>query len=93
MKVNGFRMGARRRTYGTENGDGRLAIDGGAPVRETPLSFAPPDIREEDIAEVVDTLRSGWLVTGPKVQRFEREFAAYLGVPLEGPFKAEQYRY
>jgi len=59
----------------------RLAVNGGSPVRPAPLTFAPPDIREEDIAEVVDTLESGWLVTGPKVHRFEQEFAAYLGMP------------
>ncbi len=39
--------------------------------------FGRPDIREEEIAEVVDTLRSGWLGTGPKVSAFERDFAAY----------------
>lgn len=44
-----------------------------------PLPFALPDIGEEEIAEVVDTLRSGWLTTGPKTRRFEQEFAAFLG--------------
>ncbi|MFX0194487.1 MAG: DegT/DnrJ/EryC1/StrS family aminotransferase [Candidatus Hodarchaeota archaeon] len=34
---------------------------------------------EEEIHEVVDTIRSGWIGTGPKVQRFEQEFAAYVG--------------
>lgn len=43
------------------------------------LPFALPDIGEEEIAEVVDSLRSGWLTTGPKTQRFEREFAAFIG--------------
>jgi dTDP-4-amino-4,6-dideoxygalactose transaminase len=43
------------------------------------LPFARPDIDEADIAEVVDTLRSGWLVYGPKTQRFEAEFAALTG--------------
>ncbi|HMV50565.1 MAG TPA: DegT/DnrJ/EryC1/StrS family aminotransferase, partial [Blastocatellia bacterium] len=42
------------------------------------LPFALPDIGEEEIAEVVDSLRSGWLTTGPKTQRFEREFAAFI---------------
>ena len=45
------------------------------------LSFSPPCIGEEEIAEVVDTLRSGWLTTGPKVKQFEREFAAFVGAP------------
>ena len=48
-----------------------------APVREEFLPFALPSIGEEEIAEVVDTLRSGWITTGPKVKRFENEFSAY----------------
>jgi dTDP-4-amino-4,6-dideoxygalactose transaminase len=43
------------------------------------LPFALPDIGEEEIAEVVDSLRSGWLTTGPKTQRFEKEFAEFIG--------------
>ena len=43
------------------------------------LPFALPDIGEEEIAEVVDTLRSGWITTGPKARRFEQDFVAYLG--------------
>ncbi|MBZ8140251.1 UDP-4-amino-4,6-dideoxy-N-acetyl-beta-L-altrosamine transaminase [Rubrivivax gelatinosus] len=43
------------------------------------LPFALPDIGEDEIAEVVDTLRSGWVTTGPKARRFEQDFAAFLG--------------
>jgi dTDP-4-amino-4,6-dideoxygalactose transaminase len=43
------------------------------------LPFALPDIGEEEIAEVVDSLRSGWVTTGPKARRFEQDFAAFLG--------------
>ena len=43
------------------------------------IPFALPDIGEEEIAEVLDTLRSNWLTTGPKTKRFEAEFAAFLG--------------
>ena len=43
------------------------------------LPFASPEIGEAEIAEVVDTLRSGWLTTGPKTKRFEDDFSAYLG--------------
>jgi dTDP-4-amino-4,6-dideoxygalactose transaminase len=46
------------------------------------LPFALPEIGEAEIAEVVDALRSGWVTTGPKTQRFERDFAAYLGASL-----------
>jgi len=45
------------------------------------LPFALPLIGEEEIAEVVDTLRSGWLTTGPKTLRFEQDFAARLQMP------------
>ena len=43
------------------------------------LPFALPEIGDEEIAEVVDTLRSGWVTTGPKARRFEQEFVAFLG--------------
>jgi dTDP-4-amino-4,6-dideoxygalactose transaminase len=47
------------------------------------LPFALPDIGEEEIAEVLDSLRSGWLTTGPKTKRFEEEFAAFIGGKTE----------
>jgi dTDP-4-amino-4,6-dideoxygalactose transaminase len=43
------------------------------------LPFALPEIGEEEIAEVVDTLRSGWVTTGPRARRFEGDFVAFLG--------------
>ncbi len=49
------------------------------PEPQTFLPFALPDIGEEEIAEVVDTLRSGWITTGPKAKRFEEAFIQYLG--------------
>ncbi|MFO1337503.1 MAG: DegT/DnrJ/EryC1/StrS family aminotransferase [Burkholderiaceae bacterium] len=45
------------------------------------LPFALPEIGEAEIAEVVDTLRSGWVTTGPKARRFEAAFTEYLGDP------------
>lgn len=45
------------------------------------LIFGAPAIGEAEIAEVEACLRSGWLGTGPRTQRFEAEFAAYKGVP------------
>jgi dTDP-4-amino-4,6-dideoxygalactose transaminase len=45
------------------------------------LPFSRPTIRQLEIDEVVDTLRSGWITTGPKAERFEKEFAAYTGFP------------
>lgn len=37
------------------------------------IPFSPPDIGEEEISEVADTLRSGWITTGPKTKKFEKE--------------------
>ena len=55
---------------------GRLPGGATSSRRNGYLPFAPPLIGEEEIAEVVDTLRSDWITTGPKVARFEAEFAA-----------------
>ena len=43
------------------------------------IPFSPPDITDEEIKEVVDTLKSGWITTGPKTKEFEREIAEYCG--------------
>jgi dTDP-4-amino-4,6-dideoxygalactose transaminase len=45
------------------------------------LPFALPEIGDDEIAEVVDSLKSGWVTTGPKAKRFEQDFAAFLGDP------------
>ena len=47
-------------------------------IRAKFLPYALPSIGEEEINEVVDSLRSGWITTGPKVKRFEADLAAYL---------------
>ena len=41
------------------------------------IAFSPPDITDEEIAEVVDTLKSGWITTGPKTKAFEKQIAEY----------------
>jgi dTDP-4-amino-4,6-dideoxygalactose transaminase len=56
-----------------------LAINGGRPVRDQFLVFGAPCFGDEEIAEVVATLRSGWIGTGPRARQFEEEFAAYVG--------------
>jgi len=55
------------------------AIAGGSPVRKQFLIFGSPAIGEEEIIEVTETLRSGWLGRGPKTERFEGEFQRYIG--------------
>jgi perosamine synthetase len=57
----------------------RLAIDGGAPVREARLPYGRQWITQQDIDAVVATLKSDWLTTGPKVDEFERALAARVG--------------
>lgn len=49
--------------------------------RDEFLPFSPPCLGDEEIAEVADCLRSGWITTGPRTARFESEFARYLGAP------------
>ena len=41
------------------------------------IAFSPPDITDEEIEEVVDTLKSGWITTGPKTKAFEKQIAEY----------------
>src|SRR5581483_3862785 len=65
---------AQTRIIQTETADQR-------PPRTEFLPFALPHITQAEIDEVVDTLRSGWLTTGPKTKRFEREFAECVGSP------------
>jgi len=48
-------------------------------IRSTVLPYHRPWIGEEEIAEVVDTLKSGWLTMGPKTIRFEEAFASFIG--------------
>ena len=56
------------------------AIAGGVPARAEFLPFARPTLGRAEEEEVLDTLRSGWITTGPKVQRLEEQFRDYLGV-------------
>ena len=50
-------------------------------TKENFLVFGAPLIEEAEIEEVVHSMRTGWLGTGPKVDRFEKQFAAYKGTP------------
>jgi dTDP-4-amino-4,6-dideoxygalactose transaminase len=49
--------------------------------RDTPLGFQPPAIGDEEVAAVAETLRSGWLTTGPRAALLEERLAEYLAVP------------
>jgi perosamine synthetase len=56
-----------------------LALHGGTPVRDTLLPYGRQSIDEDDIQAVIETLRSDWLTTGPKVAEFEEAFAEWVG--------------
>lgn len=56
-----------------------LALQGGAPVRASFLPFHQPLVDADDERAVVETLRSGWLTTGPRTKGFEKDLAAYTG--------------
>jgi len=57
-----------------------IAMHEGEPVRKEFLPYNIPAVENDEIEEVIDTIRSGWLTTGPKTKRFEEEFASYIGV-------------
>lgn len=59
----------------------KLAITGGTPIRskEDFLVFGSPLIMEDEIQDVVQCMRSGWIGTGPKVRQFENDFAFFKG--------------
>lgn len=59
---------------------GRLAIDGGQPIRDRRLPYGRQSITVNDVAAVVATLESNWLTTGPRVEEFEDALAARTGV-------------
>jgi len=50
-------------------------------MRRDFLPFSPPFLGNEEIEAVVDSLRSGWITTGPKTKLFEQEFAQFIGAP------------
>ena len=65
-----------------------LAIHGGSPVRKTLLPYGRQSIDEDDIQAVVETLRSDWLTTGPKVAEFEEALAAWVGAKYAVSFSS-----
>ena len=65
-----------------------LAIDGGMPVRKTLLPYGRQAITEDDIGAVVETLRSDWLTTGPKIPEFEEKIAERVGAKYAVSFSS-----
>src|SRR4029079_4338680 len=58
----------------------------GGPLVAAYIPFARPEIDEDTIAAVSEVLRSGWITSGPQVQRFASALAAYFGGPPVPPF-------
>jgi len=52
------------------------------------LPFSRPAVGQEEIDEIIDSIRSGWITTGPKVERFAREFAAYVNGRFASPLSS-----
>src|SRR5690625_1003577 len=50
-------------------------------MRQEYLPYSPPLINQEEIDEVIDTLRSSWITTGPKTKAFEKQFGEFVGAP------------
>jgi perosamine synthetase len=65
-----------------------LAIEGGTPVRKTLLPYGRQSIDEADIQAVVDTLRSDWLTTGPRIAEFEDAIASWVGAKYAVSFSS-----
>ncbi len=65
-----------------------LAMHGGQPVRSDMLPYGRHAIEEDDIQAVVETLRSDWLTTGPKVTEFEEAVAAFVGAKYAVSFSS-----
>ena len=57
----------------------RLAINGGKPIRESVLPYGHQSIDDDDIAAVIEALKSDWITQGPKVEEFENKVAKYCG--------------
>jgi perosamine synthetase len=88
LGIGQFLRPARATSSGTRTAAPPVATPTAAPVSTPaqqqnatlpPIPIFRPDISEADIAAVVETLRSGWIGAGPRVQRLEREFAEYVG--------------
>lgn len=76
MKTNSLPRGIKVKDAEKQH---KIAVSPRRPIREKFLVFGSPMIEEPEINEVVDSLRSGWLSTGPKVAKFEEMFKEYIG--------------
>jgi dTDP-4-amino-4,6-dideoxygalactose transaminase len=73
------RMGLNRERLSSPQPKSKLESSRAERKREAFLSFQPPAVDDEEISAVAETLRSGWLTTGPSAAELERRFAEYVG--------------
>src|SRR4051794_24790217 len=80
IQYHGINGGAGRHACNTHSSRGGcIGLRSGRRVTRTaPLPFSPPAIGEDEIAAVVDVMRSGWITTGERAKAFERQFACEL---------------
>lgn len=50
-------------------------------IKKRTISFSPPDMSELEVVEVAEAIRSGWITTGPRTKRLEKNLAQFIGVP------------
>jgi dTDP-4-amino-4,6-dideoxygalactose transaminase len=62
-----------------------MATENKLPVRTTFLPFSRPSVGEEEIQEIIDSIHSGWITTGPKVEKFADVLSHYVGAPFLSP--------
>lgn len=54
-------------------------------LKKRNIPFSPPDIGELEINEVIEAMRSGWITTGPRTKKLEKNLAEFLGLPIKAP--------
>ena len=76
---------AQQHESGSEGHQGAIPLDGGCydpPVSDFRVPFFRPHIDDDDVAAVAESLRSGWLTTGPNARALEEELSVYCGAPF-----------
>ena len=57
-------------------------------IRASFLPFSRPTVGQEEIAELLDSIQTGWITTGPKVERFADDIGKYVGAPFVAPLSS-----
>ncbi len=65
-----------------------MALEKVSSIRTSFLPFSRPSLGPEEIHEIIDSIQSGWITTGPKVERFAEDLARYVGAPFVAPLSS-----